>query len=184
VNEATATQLRIIGEIADALEPEGIRWWLFGGWALDFHAGAVQRDHSDIEFYVWKHDAARAVAVLKRAGFVAPPGLHPDEGQPFLKDGQEAGMWYLVRDDAGRVVTPGRWADWPWAAGAFDGPPAVIGDQAAPVVTLEALLDTKENFASHPHGAPLREKDIADIARLREMISAAGTHGAPDPRPR
>jgi hypothetical protein len=184
MNGATATQLRIIGELAAALEAEGIRWWLFGGWALDFHAGAVLRDHSDIEFYVWKQDAARAVEALRRAGFLAPPGLHPNEGQPFLKDGQEAGMWYLVRDDADRVVTPGRWADWPWIAGAFDGPPAMIGGQTAPVVTLEALLDTKENFSSHPHGAPLREKDVADIARLREMISAAERNVGPDPRPR
>jgi hypothetical protein len=27
----------------------------------------------------------------------------------------------------------------------------------------------KENFASHPHGAPLREKDVGDIALLREL---------------
>jgi hypothetical protein len=172
MNEATAAQLRLLREMRDAFDDAGVRWWLFGGWALDVHAGEITREHSDIEAYVSLEDAERATAALERAGFVAWPALHPDEGRPFTKDGQEIGLWYLTYDAAGRTITPGRWSDWPWYPGSFDGPRGLLGDLELPAVTLECLLDTKSNFAKHPHGAPLREKDIADIERLRAMIGA------------
>ena len=172
MNEATATQLRLIEEIATALAERSVAWWLFGGWAMDVHAGRITRDHSDIEFYTWIEDAGSVRDVLQARGFLAPPGLHPDEGQPFLKDGQELGQWYLTRRDDGEIVTPGRWADWPWPHGSFDGPPGRVGDVEAPVVTIECLIETKTKFADHPHGAPLRDKDVADLEFLRSLLES------------
>ena len=171
MDAATATQLRLIGEIAAALDAEAIPWWLFGGWAMDFHAGEVTRDHSDIEIFIWKHDAERARDALTARGFNFFAGLYPDEARAFLKDGQEIGLWFVVTNDAGRVVTPGRWADWPWPAGSFDAPRQRSDDIEAPVMSLEGLLDMKLGFASHPHGAPLREKDLADIDQLKSLIA-------------
>jgi hypothetical protein len=106
---------------------------------------------------------------------MAWPAIHEDECQPFTKDGQETGLWFLIRNGSDEIVTPGRWADWPWLPGSFDEPPRAIGDLVLPAVSLECLLDLKTNFAKHPHGAPLREKDIADIERLRAMIAAQET---------
>jgi hypothetical protein len=164
-------QLALIAEIADALSEARVAWWLFGGWAMDFRAGRVTREHSDIEAFVWKSDAGSVRAALERRGFFAPPGgLYPEEAMTFLKDRYEVGFWYLVRDDAGRIVTPGRWADWPWIAGAFDAPPGTLDGVTAPVISVEALLDMKENFSKHPHGAPPREKDLRDIALLRHLL--------------
>ncbi|MEX2247820.1 MAG: aminoglycoside adenylyltransferase [Dehalococcoidia bacterium] len=171
MDDATRTQLRLLGEIRDALAAAGVRWWLFGGWAMDFHAGEVTRDHSDIEAFVRKDDAEAVRRALTAAGFAAPPPLHPDEALPHLKDGQEAGFFYLVEDEAGRTITPGRWADWPWAAGAFDGPPLRLGDLELHAMSLDGLLDMKLNFPKHTHGAPLREKDVADIERLRALAA-------------
>src|ERR1700674_4545811 len=128
MNEATAIQLRLIREIGDALDAAGVAWWLFGGWAMDFHAGEVTRDHSDIEIFVRLVDAETAKDALVRAGFAAPPGLHPDEGQPFLKDRQEVSVTYLTRHADGNMRVPGRWSDWPFRAGAFDEPRVRLGD--------------------------------------------------------
>ena len=172
MNDATRAQLRLIAEIAVALDAAGIPWWLFGGWAMDFHAHEVTRDHEDIELFVRTEDGARVRETFTRAGFAAPPGLHPDEGQPFVKDGQEVGAWFIARDAAGRMVTPGRWSNWPWPDGAFDGSRALLGDLEVPVMSAAGLLDMKLGFAKHPHGAPLRAKDIADIGRLRGIIAA------------
>lgn len=36
-------QLLAIGELHESLEQEGLEHWLFGGWAVDFHAGRVIR---------------------------------------------------------------------------------------------------------------------------------------------
>lgn len=176
----TTTQLHLIRELRDALGAADISWWLFGGWALDFHAGEITRPHSDIEIFIWAEDAELVRAVLVPLGFLAPAPLHPDEAQPFLKDGQEVGLWFLIQDEAGRTCTPVRWRDWPWAPGAFDGDRLTLDAITAPAMSLEGVLDMKTNFAAHPHGAPLREKDIADIVLLRDLIARRNS-GEPTP---
>lgn len=174
MNDATATQLALLREIAAALDAAGIEWWLFGGWAMDFHAGRVTRDHADIEIFSWKHDSSAVRVALTAAGFVHPPGgLYPDECQSFLKNQQEVGVWFIVRNSDGAIVTPGRWADWPWAAGAFDGEFVSLEGVTARAMSIDGLLDIKTRFESHPYGAPLREKDIADIQLLRMLQAAA-----------
>ena len=172
MNDATATQLRLLREIRDALGAVSVRWWLYGGWAMDAHAGEVTRDHADIEAFIWFDDADAARDALTAAGFTAWPATHTDEGQPFTKEGQEFDLTFLIRNNVGEIVTPGRWPDWPWHARAFEAPPARLGDLELPVMSLEGLLDLKTNFAKHPHGAPLRVKDIEDTERLRAMIAA------------
>lgn len=173
MNADTKTQLRLVEEVGGALDAARIDWWLYGGWAMDFHAGRVTRDHADIELFVWQADVERVGDALTRAGFIAiRGGAYPDEAQPFVKEGQEIGAWFLIRDPDSRVVTPGRWSDWPWPPGAFDNPRARIDDVVAPVMSVAGLLDMKENFPKHRHGRPLRPKDEADIALLRELLAS------------
>jgi hypothetical protein len=169
MNAATATQLELLREIASALDAARIEWWLFGGWAMDFHAGRITRDHADIEIFSWKHDAATVRLALENAGFLHPAGLYPDECQSFLKAGQEIGIWFIERNERGEITTPGRWADWPWFAGAFDDPPLEREGIVARAMSVDGLLDIKTRFAEHPHGAPLRQKDIDDIKLLRRL---------------
>jgi hypothetical protein len=170
VNAETGTQLELIGEIAAALDAARVDWWLFGGWALDAHAGKITRDHSDIELFSWKHDAAKLRDALEATGFVHPSGgLYPNECQSFLKHGQEIGAWFIERDAAGTIFTPGRWADWPWIAGAFDDPPILLEGIPVRAVSIEGLLDMKTNYSAHPYGAPLREKDKRDIELLQQL---------------
>jgi hypothetical protein len=172
VNDATTIQLELLREIAETLDGAGIEWWLYGGWAMDFHAGRVTRDHADIEIFSWKRDAAAVRIALEAAGFAHPAGLYPDECQTFVKYGQEIGFWFLVRNEDGAIVTPGRWADWPWVQGSFDGEPLTLDGVSARCMSIEGLLDIKTRFVDHPHGAPLREKDVADIKLLRAMQAA------------
>jgi hypothetical protein len=132
----------------------------------------MTRDHSDIEFFIWEQDAASARDALTNAGFLAPPGLHPDEGQPFLKEGVEISATYLRTNADGTIVTPGRWADWPWLPGSFDGPLASLSEIEVPVISAEAQLDMKLRFPEHPHGAQWRDKDRHDIRLLRRLIGS------------
>jgi hypothetical protein len=171
VNDATAAQLALLREIDEAFAAAGTDWWLFGGWAMDAHAGRVTRDHADIELFVRVEDAAVARTTLTGRGFVAPPPVHPGEGQPFLRDGQEVGVWFVTDDADGSPVTPGRWSDWPWPVGSFDGPRVRLGDLLLPVMSVAGLLEMKRGFAKHPHGAPLRQKDEADIVLLLRLAS-------------
>ena len=42
----------------------GIAYWLFGGWAVDFHAGRITRLHDDVDIAVWLEDVPRIVELL------------------------------------------------------------------------------------------------------------------------
>jgi hypothetical protein len=173
-SDRAATQLALIAEIGSLLDARGIDWWLFGGWAMDFQAGEITREHADIEMLVATADGAAVREALTAAGFLAPPPLHPGEGQPYLRDGVEVGCWYVEPNADGKLATPGRWADWPYAEGAFDDLARTLRGVTARVLSAQALLDMKLNFRHHAHGAPPREKDVGDIARLREIISRRG----------
>jgi hypothetical protein len=180
-SEFSKLQLRLIAEVQNALKAADIEWWLYGGWAVDFVYGAMTRDHSDIEIFIWEEDGVSVRRALTDAEFLAAPGLHPDEGQPFLKDGLEINATYLRKNADGTVVTPGRWADWPWLPGSFDGPFAKLGELEVPVISAEAQLDMKLRFPEHPHGAPLREKDHHDIRLLRKLVGRASAEDGQRP---
>jgi hypothetical protein len=51
----------------------GIDYWLFGGWAVDFHVGAVTRAHDDLDVAVWSRDAQRVRRALTAAGWTHTP---------------------------------------------------------------------------------------------------------------
>ena len=52
---------------------------LRGGWAVDLHAGAVTREHDDIDIAVWLDDVGKAERV--RARVVALPGLRAEKAE-------------------------------------------------------------------------------------------------------
>jgi hypothetical protein len=47
-------QLAALARLHEQLERHGIEYWLFGGWAVDFHAGSVTRPHDDLDIAVWQ----------------------------------------------------------------------------------------------------------------------------------
>jgi lincosamide nucleotidyltransferase A/C/D/E len=172
MTETTAVQLRLIGEISEILAAAHVQWWLFGGWAVDFHLGRVSREHGDIEFYIRAADAERVSRAFRDAGFAPQEIPYPDEAMEFREDGQLICAVLLV-DTAEGIVIPGRWTDWPWPRDAFDGPPGSIGGLAVPIVTVEALLDRSLNYQKHaPDAPPLRERDVIAIEQMRALIAS------------
>ena len=166
-------QLRIIGEIRDGLASANVQWWLFGGWAVDFHLGRVTRDHGDIEFYFWRNDAEALATALRRIGFVPVEIPYADEALEFLKDGQKICPVMLMRREDDAIVVPGRWLHWPFLDGVFSGVIASIEDVQAPVMTIESLLDGRLRYQEHAPGAPpLRERDIVAIQQLRSIVES------------
>jgi len=170
MNEATATQLRLITEISGALGTAGVEWWLFGGWGLDARIGRITRDHGDIEFFVRREQADQTRAALVACGFTAPPTDHPEEAQEFVKNGLDSSSAFFDRDDDGSIRVQGRWSDWRFPPNTFARPPGRIGELVVPAMSVEGMLAMKEQFASLRNGRPLRTKDVQDVARLRELL--------------
>ena len=96
----------------------GSTYWLFGGWAVDFHAGRITRLHDDVDLAVWLDDVPRIVELLVGTG---GPRSDPDEdgGTGYERDGIRLELTYLVRRDDGRVVIPLRDREAMWREGAF-----------------------------------------------------------------
>jgi hypothetical protein len=57
---------------------QDIDYWLFGGWAVDFHAGRVTRAHEDVDVAVWHADLDRIRGLLEARGWVHAPDLGED----------------------------------------------------------------------------------------------------------
>ena len=68
----------------------------------------------------------------------------------------------------GQIITPGRWAAWPWASDAFVTGERELNGVRCPVTSLKSVLETKREFQAH---APyrLREKDRLDLAHIAEV---------------
>ncbi len=101
-----AQQLSSLAEVGGLLDRSGFQYWLFGGWAVDFHVGTVTREHDDIDLAVW-HDQARAIgALLEADGWRHAPTGEEDGGIGYERGRVRLELTYLTSDDAGRVLIP------------------------------------------------------------------------------
>jgi Aminoglycoside-2''-adenylyltransferase len=166
-----AVQLRLIGELRAVLAEERVRFWLRGGWALDFHVGRVTRAHEDIDVVTWERHRSRLEAALERAGFVATPSPNPSTQLIFTKRDEELSV-LLVRRRGRDVVVRGA-ERWPFPPGAFGGVERRLGDVTCRVFSAAALLDERErhHFWS---GRRLRPKDVESIRILRKLGAGRG----------
>lgn len=66
-------QLAAIAGLSSVLDRHAVDYWLFGGWAVDFHVGEVTREHGDIDVAAWLRDYDRIKAALEDAGWRHTP---------------------------------------------------------------------------------------------------------------
>jgi hypothetical protein len=55
-------------------------------------------------------------------------------------------------------------------AGSFNAQPGHLGELLVPTMSVEGMLAMKEQYALLRNGRPLREKDIRDMALLRQLL--------------
>jgi hypothetical protein len=158
-------QLELIDELRRLLSDSNIRFWLRGGWALDFHLGRITRQHADIDLVTWLRHRERLRHLLPRRGFSEVAG-YPKPQLVLEKCGEEASFLFIGRL-AGDIVVPGYEA-WPFRPGAFPAAPKTLADVSARVVSPEQLLYEKLHHEEWSE-KPLRPKDHDSIALLRVL---------------
>jgi mannose-6-phosphate isomerase-like protein (cupin superfamily) len=159
----TPRQLAAIARVDELFRSNGIEYRLFGGWAVDFHAGRVTRDHEDVDIAIWSADRARIAALLEADGWIHAPEPDEDGGTGYERDATRLELTYLEAAADGSVEIPlrGGSARWPTAAHA---PVTVeLHGVSAQAVPLEALADDKSRGRDDPDDAA---KDRADAAVL------------------
>jgi hypothetical protein len=84
-------ELGALARVDELFAREGIDYWLFGGWAVDFYAGGVTRPHDDVDIAVSLDDHGRIAELLRRDGWAHAP--EPDEqgGTGYERDGVRLG---------------------------------------------------------------------------------------------
>ena len=161
-----ATQLQTIGWLQTLFAEQGIDYWLFGGWAVDFHVGRTTRDHTDVDVAVWQADLDRIRSLLEAQGWVHAPEPEEDGYTGYERGDIRLELAFLACDEAGTVYTPlveGR-GDWP--VGSFGDTQAEVDGVRARVVGLASLIEDK---SGPRHDPAVLAKDRADVALLTSL---------------
>jgi Aminoglycoside-2''-adenylyltransferase len=164
-----ATQLQSIGWLQALFAEQGIDYWLFGGWAVDFHVGRVTRDHGDVDVAVWQADLDRIRVLLEAQGRVHAGEPGEDGYTGYERRGIRLELAFLACDEAGTVYTPlleGR-GDWP--VGSFGDTQAEVDGVRARVVGLASLIEDK---SGPRHDPAVLAKDRADVALLTSLCGS------------
>jgi hypothetical protein len=160
-NEA---QLELLRELEDVLGR--IRFWLRGGWALDFLLGRTTRAHADIDAVMWLRHKRRLGAVLLARGFEEQPSPNPLTQAIFTKGGQELSILFVTRVGA-VVVVPG-FEPWPFPPGSFGDVFRTLEGITCRVLPAKTLIHEKEHH-SEWSGRPLRAHDRESLRLLRDL---------------
>jgi Aminoglycoside-2''-adenylyltransferase len=161
-----ATQLQTIGWLQALFAEQGIDYWLFGGWAVDFHVGRVTRNHADVDVAVWQADLDRIGVLLEAQGWDHAPEPGEDGYTGYERGDIRLELAFLACDEAGIVYTPlveGR-GDWP--VGSFGDTQAEVDGVRAHVVDLASLIEDK---SGPRHDPAVLAKDRADVALLTSL---------------
>jgi hypothetical protein len=173
VRKRAQAQLRALAEVASELEASKIDYWLFGGWAVDFHAGRMTRAHDDVDVAVWFDDVSRIDRLLRDTGWTHVPSPSDDGGTGYERGGVRLELTFLVRRD-GTVVIPLRRGDAAWPDPALEGSTLELLGTSARAMTLEALWRTKSPPRSDPDDEPKDRADSAVLSQLRAEGNVSG----------
>jgi hypothetical protein len=157
-------QLTALAELHELLAGRGIDYWLFGGWAVDFHAGAVSRAHDDLDIAVWAADRDRIAELLAAAGWALEADESANGYVVYARGSVALEVAFIARGSGGEVYTPLADGDRaPWPDGAFGEDVLELGGVRARVIGRAALLAEKSEVRDDPAVAA---KDRADVETL------------------
>ena len=159
-------QIAALAEVASLLDSGGFDHWLFGGWAVDFHVGAVTRSHGDIDLVVWADDAEAIHSALGANGWEHRPAADEDGGTGYERDGVRVELTYLARSESGEVFVVLRDRNVLWTEDPLgDGVLGLHGARVR-VISLELLKDGKSRPREDPDEAAVDSADFEALSRL------------------
>jgi catechol 2,3-dioxygenase-like lactoylglutathione lyase family enzyme len=169
--ERAVRQLGLIEDTVAMSQRLGVQVWLRGGWAMDFFLGWVTRDHVDIDWHAWIEDAPAITSALQADGYRTLTGPLADQQLDLAKDGLEMSVAWLARRADGKVaLAGGQYAGEAWPDGMLDWPAGQIGPMQCPIISPYVQIECKEMWPAWVPGSPRRDKDAADVARLRQAL--------------
>lgn len=161
--DADADQLAALAELGQLSEQHELPYWVFGGWAVDFHVGRITRPHVDIDIAIWAHDTDRLEALLRAAAWRHDPQADEDGYTSYERRGVRLEVVFLARDPSGEIYAPLAVGRGTWPADSFGNAAAVLDGVHAQLVSRTSLVVDKSSLRLVGEAA---EKNRADIASL------------------
>jgi hypothetical protein len=165
-DEPAAQQLSALARLSELFEEARIANWLFGGWAVDFYAGAVTRAHDDLDMAVWLEDLPRIAKVLEGEGWRHAPLDDEDGGTGYERGTVRLELTFLVRDGDGRIFTPLRNGRAAWAEEALANDMRELRGARSRLVALAPLMRGKSTPRDDPEEAAKDRADFEELTRL------------------
>lgn len=159
-------QLIHLAKLHDAFDRAGVDYWLFGGWAVDFHVGRVTREHADIDIAIWHADLTRVAGILAALGWTHTPDRDESGYTAFQHGDVRLEAAYLARDEHGDVYTPPDDGRGEWPANSFEHDVGTLGGVRARIVSRASLIADKSTPRAD---ASVAAKDRIDVANLRSV---------------
>ena len=166
-DDETREQLQTIDRLDGLLTENGFEYWLFGGWAVDFHLGRVTRHHDDVDVAVWQAQLVPIAELLATEGWVPVSEPDADGYTAFQRGGVRLEIAFLSQDEAGLVVTPLADGVGAWPADTCGDDLRQLDGVWARVVGLHGLVEDKSGPRSDPGVAA---KDHADVLLLTSLL--------------
>ena len=142
-------QLTALSHLDELFGQHGIDYWVFGGWAVDFHAGKVTRPHDDLDLAVRSHDGEHVGELLTAAGWRHTP---------------EEGYSVYEFDDVRLEVAFMDRGEWP--PHSFEHDVAEVAGVRARVVSLSSLKADKAIVRDDESVAAKDRVDSVTLGRL------------------
>jgi hypothetical protein len=156
------SQLASLADLDNHLQFQGIAYWLFGGWAVDFYAGEVTRAHGDLDIAVWWDDRDRVAALLASRQWVHRPEADEDGYTCYECDGIRLEVAFIARDPEGVVYTP-------LINGRGDWPPATFGDDVRHLLDVRARVVNRDALIADKSVA--RADSVTDAKDRADLMS-------------
>jgi len=159
-------ELSALARVSDLFEQEGIDYWLFGGWAVDFYAGSVTRAHDDVDIAVWLKDVPRIMELLEQDGWGHAPLDNQDGGTGYERGAVRLELTYLVRHPDGAIFTPLRQGRGAWSTEALANDVGELHGVGSRLVGLTPLMRAKSSPRDDPEEAAKDSADFEQLSRL------------------
>jgi lincosamide nucleotidyltransferase A/C/D/E len=152
-----------VAVVLDALDHEGVRYWVAGGWGVALLTGRQTRAHRDLDLVVDSEDFARCREVLDRLGYVVESDWWPVRVELKGPQASWVDLHPLPFDDEGHarlVLLDGSAVDYP--PDAFTT--GVLNGRVTPCLSVE------QQRVVH-RGYELQSDDRHDLAQLDRLGS-------------
>ncbi len=164
--DSQSQQRAALGDVGSIFDEHGFDYWVFGGWAVDFHVGAVTRQHTDVDLAVWADDADTIHSVMIANGWEHEPAADEDGGTGYGLRGVRLELTYLASNEDGEVFIALRDRYVLWSESSLGDHVLELDGTCARVVPLDLLMRGKSRPRDDPEEAEIDRKDFEILSRL------------------